>query len=218
MPDGGSSYVPAHCFDNVSSFKLYSDRFFPESYGSRFDNCNFIAFPQNNTRPSSNPSAAAENGTTPWIPPDASFVHQECIHESDSEIYVCHLLPAKRGYPLWRPKPQGARLPITYKQEGVKIGDVGTLNEFGGFSYLFNIFHPADHPINVGRVPPDFKSLPAEEYLDVEEVPIEFEPGTHVTTKASKISRSNIPGPYLQGQTAAPCVLCSSSYCHSYTK
>ncbi|KIK50064.1 hypothetical protein GYMLUDRAFT_118974, partial [Collybiopsis luxurians FD-317 M1] len=76
-----------------------------------------------------------------------------------SELYARTLLLAKRGYPLWKPKAQGARLPDAYKGEGVRIGDIGILNEFGGFTYLFNVFHSADHAINAGRVPPNFKPL-----------------------------------------------------------
>ncbi|KIK54097.1 hypothetical protein GYMLUDRAFT_143387, partial [Collybiopsis luxurians FD-317 M1] len=76
------------------------------------------------------------------------------INESPSELYSRILLLAKRGYPLWKPKAQGVRLPEAYKREGVRIGDVGILNGFGGFTYLFNIFHSADHAINTGRVPP----------------------------------------------------------------
>ncbi|KIK62478.1 hypothetical protein GYMLUDRAFT_116705, partial [Collybiopsis luxurians FD-317 M1] len=74
------------------------------------------------------------------------------------EIYAQLLLPRKRGYPLWDPKPD-EYLPEEYRREGVRIGDVGFLNESGGFDYLFNACLPAEHPVNAGRVPYDFEQL-----------------------------------------------------------
>ncbi|KAF5375319.1 hypothetical protein D9757_009688 [Collybiopsis confluens] len=132
-------------------------------------------------------------------PAPAPPISQRRTQESCSQIYSRELLLAKRGYPLWKPKAQGARLPVAYRREGVRIGDIGNLNDFGGFTYLFNAFHAADHPINIGRVPPDFKPLAIEEYLDVEEVADEFEPGSHVANEAAEISKSKIP--YPPGQT-----------------
>ncbi|KIK53900.1 hypothetical protein GYMLUDRAFT_106934, partial [Collybiopsis luxurians FD-317 M1] len=87
-------------------------------------------------------------------------------------------------------------------QEGARVGDVGVLNDFGGFTYLFNIFHPADHAINAGRVPPDFHPLSTNQYYSVEEDPEEFEAGSHIASQASEISKNNIP--LLQGQTLIP--------------
>ncbi|KAF9075460.1 hypothetical protein BDP27DRAFT_1179479, partial [Rhodocollybia butyracea] len=55
--------------------------------------------------------------------------------------------PAKERYPLWKPKPD-EYLPEEYKRIGVRIGDVGILNDSGGFDYLFNGCLPADHPVN----------------------------------------------------------------------
>ena len=50
-------------------------------------------------------------------------------------------------------------LPIDYRKEGIGIGDVGVLLRFGTFSYFFNIFLPADHPVNAGNVPDNFEPL-----------------------------------------------------------
>jgi len=63
----------------------------------------------------------------------------------------------ERGSPLWHPEPNS--YPGVYKQQGVSIGDVGLLLPSGGFHFLFNIYHPADHPINGGRVPEGFMPL-----------------------------------------------------------
>ncbi|KAE9396907.1 hypothetical protein BT96DRAFT_92979 [Gymnopus androsaceus JB14] len=77
------------------------------------------------------------------------------------DAYV-RLLHGRNGYPLWKPKP-GSYLPPQYRQEGVRIGDVGILTESGDFDYFFNVCLPADHAVNDGRVPQDFKQLDIDE-------------------------------------------------------
>ena len=59
---------------------------------------------------------------------------------------------------MWIPGPD-MNLPTEYRREGTSIGDVGILYCSEGFGFLFNIFLPADHPINRGRVPPGFEPL-----------------------------------------------------------
>jgi len=49
--------------------------------------------------------------------------------------------------------------PDEYRRNGVSIGDVGILYRTGDFAFLFNIFLPADHEINMGRVPDGFIPL-----------------------------------------------------------
>lgn len=121
-------------------------------------------------------------------------------NKSDSVVYARFLMTRKRGYPLWRPKDHDSRLPDIYKQDGVHIGDVGILDEFGGFDYLFNACHPADHPLNEGRVPGTFKLLEID-HTDTREISQEFEPGSYIESKPSCISKTLISGqppPYVQ--------------------
>ena len=68
-----------------------------------------------------------------------------------------------RGSPLWIPGPSKT-LPMEYRLRGVSIGDVGIIYRSGEFSFLFNVFLPADHPINCGAVPVSFSplSIPAD--------------------------------------------------------
>ncbi|KAJ7725745.1 hypothetical protein B0H14DRAFT_2410526 [Mycena olivaceomarginata] len=67
---------------------------------------------------------------------------------SESGIYSNLLLNQGRGFPLYRPEPR-TNLPKEYKQTGVAIGDVGRVTADGGFDFFFNIYLPADDPINV---------------------------------------------------------------------
>lgn len=115
-----------------------------------------------------------------------------------SEVYAQLLLGQKRGYPLWNPKVGGPNhLPIEYRQHGVHIGDVGILNEKGGFNPLFNTCHPASHPLNIRGVPPNFKVL-AIDGNDTLESPRAFAPGSYVANDNSFCKETMS---YLQGQT-----------------
>ena len=51
------------------------------------------------------------------------------------------------------------RLPTTYRRSGVRFGDVGILYRSGDFDFLFNVLLPANHEINMGRVPEGFYHL-----------------------------------------------------------
>jgi hypothetical protein len=78
-----------------------------------------------------------------------------------ADIYARLLIPvdSTRGYPLWLPEPQD-RLPEAYRDEGIRIGDVGIVTERGQFDILFNICLPRDHPINQRHgVPATFKQV-----------------------------------------------------------
>jgi hypothetical protein len=57
------------------------------------------------------------------------------------------LIGKGHGYPLWVPEPYDD-LPSEYKEQGVRIGDVGVTTSDGAFDFLFNICMPADHPIH----------------------------------------------------------------------
>jgi len=74
------------------------------------------------------------------------------------EIYHDDLLTQGRGSPLWFPGPTPS-LSQAYRQDGVNIGDVGIMKADGPFDFLFNIFMPADHPINSEGVPDLFQPL-----------------------------------------------------------
>jgi hypothetical protein len=108
---------------------------------------------------------------------------------SDSEVYSDQMLRRRRGFPLYDPRPQ-RNLPQEYQERGVGIGDVGAITPEGSFDFFFNIYLPADHPINNNKVPEDFCPLAPYEPLDVYEE--YYEPGNHVST--SSVQRQD-PGP-----------------------
>ncbi|KAK0430096.1 hypothetical protein EV421DRAFT_1691602, partial [Armillaria borealis] len=56
------------------------------------------------------------------------------------------------------PEPDSSRS-TAYTEQGLHPGDVGILNNTGGFDHLFNIFRGADDPVKSGHVPPNFQPL-----------------------------------------------------------
>ncbi|KAJ6520880.1 hypothetical protein DFH09DRAFT_225085, partial [Mycena vulgaris] len=93
---------------------------------------------------------------------------------AESEIYCNRLLYHKRGFPLYVPEPHG-NLPAEYQRSGVRIGDVGRVTPEGAFDFLFNIYHPSEHPININGVPEEFSPLPS--YLAGDVVRLNYGPG-----------------------------------------
>jgi hypothetical protein len=109
---------------------------------------------------------------------------------ADHEIYSDQLLTKKRGYPLWVPGP-GMQLPIEYRRQGISIGDVGIITSTGEFDFLFNIFHPANHPINRGLVPPGFSPLSLEELeYDIQKTKV-YGPDTYLASSSVRKTSSN---------------------------
>ncbi|KAG8217022.1 hypothetical protein J3R82DRAFT_7338 [Butyriboletus roseoflavus] len=62
------------------------------------------------------------------------------------------------GYPLWNPDPD--LLPPACQSVGLRIGDVGTVDEQGRFDLFFNIFEP---PPGNGGSPPNFPPIEQED-------------------------------------------------------
>nr|GAT56954.1 predicted protein [Mycena chlorophos] len=91
----------------------------------------------------------------------------------------CNLMLRKgRGFPLSIPGVQDS-LPLPYQEKGVAIGDVGQITPDGAFDFFFNIFEPENHPINHGRVPPNF--TPCDNRCLQDLFKLHHEPGNHVS-------------------------------------
>ena len=66
---------------------------------------------------------------------------------TDNEVYARLLLPKGNGFPIWNPDPDH-NLPDDYRQNGIRIGDVGIINRDGRWDFLFNICNSRDSPTN----------------------------------------------------------------------
>ncbi|KAK6980681.1 hypothetical protein R3P38DRAFT_466824 [Favolaschia claudopus] len=118
---------------------------------------------------------------------------------SESEIYCKQLMRQKRGFPLYDPKPRRNLTP-QYRESGVAIGDVGRITAEGAFDFFFNIYLPADHPINNHNVPENFYPLAPFDPLDVYDE--ENLAGSHVST--SSVQRMD-PGIFPGGDFILGC-------------
>ncbi|KAJ7592857.1 hypothetical protein C8J56DRAFT_483933 [Mycena floridula] len=100
---------------------------------------------------------------------------------SESDLYAKLLFPRRHGYPLWRPEPN-LQLPQEYRSIGQRIGDVGVITPDGGFDFLFNLCHKADHPIHIRGVPPNFVPI-SRDTLELDEIHPFHSPNTDITTQ-----------------------------------
>lgn len=68
-------------------------------------------------------------------------------------VYAELLYRQGHGHPLWYPEPSEGLDGCVHE---IHLGDVGYLDESGGFRRLFNITVPAEHELNKGGVPDSF--------------------------------------------------------------
>ncbi|KAJ7364381.1 hypothetical protein DFH08DRAFT_1016731, partial [Mycena albidolilacea] len=120
---------------------------------------------------------------------------------SESGNYSNQLLPRGRGFPLYVPKPQ-RNLPPEYRRRGVAIGDVGTITPEGIFDFFFNIYLPADDPINA-NVPKNFAPLPP--YLVMDVIDQDFDPGDYVSSSSIHEINDDFSEPELGGEFIFNC-------------
>ena len=104
--------------------------------------------------------------------------------ESSNSIYKRHMYLEAHGFPLWIPQPNET-LDLSYRRQGVSIGDVGILTPDGGFDFLFNVCLPAGHP-NPEALPEGF-------------VPLELKP-TEIRKFPAHSSRSHLASPCVKKQ------------------
>ncbi|KAF9061730.1 hypothetical protein BDP27DRAFT_323887 [Rhodocollybia butyracea] len=103
--------------------------------------------------------------------------------QSDNELYSQLLLPKKRGFPLWDPKPD-MHLPSAYRAMGIGIGDVGYLDGDGTFNFLFNVCRLADDESNVAGVPDGFRRLDVDS-RDIKES--EYDPASCIASHPASV-------------------------------
>ncbi|KAJ7743772.1 hypothetical protein B0H16DRAFT_997199 [Mycena metata] len=100
---------------------------------------------------------------------------------SESEVYCNQLMRRRRGFPLYVPGPP-ENLSAEYRRHGVAIGDVGSITPEGIFDFCFNIYLPADHPINDNDVPENFQ--PLMPYASKDLTSLAYAPGNSALTSS----------------------------------
>ncbi|KAJ6460793.1 hypothetical protein C8R47DRAFT_116854 [Mycena vitilis] len=105
------------------------------------------------------------------------------------EIYCNNLLRQKRGVPLYIPEPN-ASLPPTYRRHGVALGDVGSVTSEGEFDFYFNVFLPADDPINADRTPENFFPM-FYDWTDI--IHHDYGPGDYLATSTVRFRDPDAP-------------------------
>ena len=70
-----------------------------------------------------------------------------------ADVYAELLSQYKYGHPLWYPEPSESYDGCV---RHIKLGDVGFLDDIGGFRPLFNITMAANDPLNKDKVPANF--------------------------------------------------------------
>ncbi|KAF7374410.1 Pleiotropic drug resistance ABC transporter protein [Mycena sanguinolenta] len=125
---------------------------------------------------------------SPHASPQHTSSSQVAIY-SESRNYCSHLLRQGRGFPLYVPGPK-VNLPPEYRRRGIAIGDVGRVNSEGSFDFFFNIYLPANHPINA-YAPEDF--VPLSPYDPIDVYHHEFEPGDFVSSPSVTEISSEFP-------------------------
>ena len=81
-------------------------------------------------------------------------------------------------------------LPIPYRAQGVRVGDVGIFTENGGFDFLFNICVPRDDLINPRMLPENFVPIsPPVDPTDIRKF-AEFSPGSYLASSSVAESRT----------------------------
>ncbi|KAF8179143.1 hypothetical protein BJ912DRAFT_645648 [Pholiota molesta] len=118
-----------------------------------------------------------------------------CTVKSQSQIpkiYSRSILSLGRGLGPHFIKGADERRPELHLRQGACIGDVGYLDENGSFFYCFNIFQPADHPIQRNMTPENFS--PAFPPLSTEEIRVisnHFPAATILTSEGVEVTKKS---------------------------
>ncbi|KAJ7616685.1 hypothetical protein DFH06DRAFT_107383 [Mycena polygramma] len=103
---------------------------------------------------------------------------------SDAEVYCSQLRCRGRGSPIYVPGPQDHD-PAEYQVRGIDIGDVGRITAEGTFDFFFNIYLPADHPINNNHVPNNF--IPLQGYAPDDVFDLLYDAGEVSTASVQRL-------------------------------
>ncbi|KAJ7603733.1 hypothetical protein FB45DRAFT_701851, partial [Roridomyces roridus] len=107
-----------------------------------------------------------------------------------------------RGMPLYLPGP-GENLPQEYQRHGVSIGDVGSLTPHGDFDFFFNIYLPADDPVNAIGTPENFFPL-TPRYASADTRLRKYSAEDYVSTPPSVVKLDTRPPPIFAFDCCGP--------------
>ncbi|KAK0451379.1 uncharacterized protein EV420DRAFT_714535 [Desarmillaria tabescens] len=113
------------------------------------------------------------------------------------DIYPSAMLFQGHGYPLWHPAPP-SNFPPDYVRRGTQIGDLGYLNDTGGFIYLFNVYKDAEDPVNLKRVPLGFVPLKSDSGVREE---LEFHAKNSMISM-SRVESQRSAGPFFKSTSS----------------
>ncbi len=103
------------------------------------------------------------------------------------QIYSREMLALGVGYPLYMPSPSKS-LPMAYRKQGMRVGDIGVIAPNGAFDFLFNACRQREEPdgaVNPVALPEGF------ELLDVDiNVYVRYNPLTHLLSSHVNALRS----------------------------
>ncbi|KAK0451366.1 uncharacterized protein EV420DRAFT_1274226 [Desarmillaria tabescens] len=123
------------------------------------------------------------------------------------DIYPSSMLSKGHGYPSWLPD-MPSNWPEAYLCHGTQIGDVGFLDEHGGFEYLFNVCKSAEDPINLNRVPPNFVPIQNPGVLEQRG----FDKDSVITSTSVLVQRSTETKHVSFYYSTVPLLTCNSSF------
>ncbi|PPQ98748.1 hypothetical protein CVT24_003445 [Panaeolus cyanescens] len=121
------------------------------------------------TDPTISNSNTIENQESQVMMPPAPIPFQDAVElriQRTNQIYERHMLSKGRGYPLWIPECSMG-LSVGKRRLGISVGDVGLVTSAGGFSFLFNILLPVDHPFHPRRMPAGFTPMEMVDPSDI---------------------------------------------------
>jgi len=87
--------------------------------------------------------------------------------QPDALLYARLLKCKGMGHALWYPGPNDHLAQQSYKDTGIRIGDLGVIRRNGTFDFLWNIAAPEDDPVNIHEPPQPTPKLPPGEIFPV---------------------------------------------------
>lgn len=86
------------------------------------------------------------------------------------------------GHALWYPGSNDRLAQQSYKETGVRLGDLGVIRRNGTFDFLWNLAASKDDPVNLHNPPKPVLSLPDGDLLAVKTMRLWIEVARQITS------------------------------------